>query len=555
MFDLVSAVQLILSFVLGKHYNRRLEQLVNNLIAMYPPHDAPITDLYSFKQSLAKFECADSDAFEIIKQFDAAVDLDFFFRTQYQSHHEIHVEQNATTHPVFFQPFHHYQLRTSLLLAKQFGHSWSGINGIAPLVFMNIQPLSVFKLLLISPDFQQHLRKHYNISDVFSALCTTNIIDLYNELVTNFDFHDLTPHQLFLKQDHIMREYFGDNEPIAATWVNGRIHWLIDTFGNAQFKIYEPAIKSRFTFNTPLIGQLNITSTKDMFTSFKPFSYHSYSLALQCVDAIREPDIFTLQFQENLLDLIDIDSIKDALRSAVALFERSRTKVEHDNAVRRVKRIKATLTEALARVAGHNVGIKMILALHCSSMRRPYTPAPVKALVVDCPWQFGDSLPGNTRGASKQYKTLTVDELCVFKLPVLADNAIMFFWRVASMQSEALQVIKAWGFEVKSELVWIKKTKHGKRHFGMGRYVRMEHETCLICVRGNASNKGKTTSYHVNVHDVHSTFEAPIGRHSEKPDRFYEIVEQLVGDVVKAELFARRTREGWHVFGNQVEHV
>lgn len=176
-------------------------------------------------------------------------------------------------------------------------------------------------------------------------------------------------------------------------------------------------------------------------------------------------------------------------------------------------------------------------------MRHPITPA-AKCLVVDCPWKFGDTLPGPKRGASKHYDVMDVDELCAFKLPPIDQRAIMFFWRVASMQDEALKVINAWGFTVKSELVWIKTTVTGKRHFGMGRYVRMEHETCLIAVNN--------TSYTVEDKAIRSTFSAPVGRHSEKPDEFFELVERLVGDVPRVELFARKRRPGWMCYGNEL---
>lgn len=176
-------------------------------------------------------------------------------------------------------------------------------------------------------------------------------------------------------------------------------------------------------------------------------------------------------------------------------------------------------------------------------MRHPYTP-PAKCIVVDCPWKFGDTLPGPKRGASKHYDVMTVEELCAFKLPPIDQRAIMFFWRVASMQDEALRVINAWGFQVKSELVWNKTTKHGKRQFGMGRYVRMEHEVCLIAV-----NDG---TYPVNDKAIRSTFAAPVGRHSVKPDEFFEIVERLVGDVPRVELFARKRRPGWTCYGNEL---
>jgi N6-adenosine-specific RNA methylase IME4 len=173
---------------------------------------------------------------------------------------------------------------------------------------------------------------------------------------------------------------------------------------------------------------------------------------------------------------------------------------------------------------------------------------PFSVLVADCPWSFNDSLPGEgIRGAAKKYEVQSVDFLKAFPLPPLADDALLFFWRVAAMQEEALAVVRAWGFTVKSELVWVKKTTTGKRHFGMGRYVRAEHEVCLIATRGHGNRLIRSKS-------VRSVLDAPTGVHSRKPDAFYDLVEQLApGPYV--ELFARRQRKGWTCFGNELGRV
>lgn len=166
-----------------------------------------------------------------------------------------------------------------------------------------------------------------------------------------------------------------------------------------------------------------------------------------------------------------------------------------------------------------------------------------RVLVADPPWSFSDALPGATRGASKQYPCMTVEDICTFSLPPLANNCVLFLWRVASMQREAIDVVSAWGFTVKSELVWAKQTKNGKPHFGMGRYVRASHEACLIATRGKNPPK---------VRNQRSVFYAPVGRHSAKPDEFYDIVNRMY-DGPFVELFARTRRDGWEQFGNQLE--
>lgn len=168
---------------------------------------------------------------------------------------------------------------------------------------------------------------------------------------------------------------------------------------------------------------------------------------------------------------------------------------------------------------------------------------PFRVLVADPPWQMRDNLPGKTRGASRNYPTLSLAELVEFPRPPLAYDCVLFLWRLSSMPAEALAVVHAWGLTPKTELVWRKQTTKGNRHFGMGRILRAEHETCIVATRGRPQ---------VKIKNVRSTFEAPVGAHSEKPAAFFEIVESLY-DGPYAEMFSRRSRQGWTAFGNEVD--
>jgi N6-adenosine-specific RNA methylase IME4 len=167
---------------------------------------------------------------------------------------------------------------------------------------------------------------------------------------------------------------------------------------------------------------------------------------------------------------------------------------------------------------------------------------PFSVLAADPPWSFNDRLPGNKRGASSHYACLSLADLLRFPLPPMAPDATLYLWRVAAMVPEAYAVCKAWGFEAKSEIVWVKRTKHDRAHFGMGHYVRAQHEACIIATRGKPK---------VLNHSTRSVFEAPVGRHSEKPDAFYRIVEELSSGPY-VEIFGRRLRPGWTVLGNEV---
>lgn len=191
----------------------------------------------------------------------------------------------------------------------------------------------------------------------------------------------------------------------------------------------------------------------------------------------------------------------------------------------------------------------------------PRAPGVARVVVADPPWRFRDHLPGAGRGAAKHYPTLSTPEICGFlgahhaELPPLADDAILFLWRVAAMPREALRVCAAWGFEPKAELVWVKNTPLFSKlgfvgcdgrgiAFGLGHYTRSAHETCVIATRGRGARLVRDRS-------IRSVFFAARGRHSEKPPEFYALVERMARGPY-LELFARTPRAGWHQHGNEL---
>ena len=163
-------------------------------------------------------------------------------------------------------------------------------------------------------------------------------------------------------------------------------------------------------------------------------------------------------------------------------------------------------------------------------------------IVADPPWPFKDKLPGKGRGAAKHYKLLSIEDIKSFPLPVLADNARLFLWRVASQQEGALAVVRAWGFVPKAEMIWVKTKDRQHLQIGMGHQVRNCHEACIIAVRGRPLRLSMA---------IPSVFFAPRAQHSAKPECFFDFVESLSpGPYV--ELFARRLRSGWLCFGDEI---
>lgn len=165
-----------------------------------------------------------------------------------------------------------------------------------------------------------------------------------------------------------------------------------------------------------------------------------------------------------------------------------------------------------------------------------------QVIYADPPWQYGQEQHGKEEQETvleSHYPTMPTEDIC--KLPVtdlVADNAVLFLWTTSPKLFEAKQVIDAWGFDYKSSMIW-DKVKHN-----VGYYVSVRHEFLLICTKGSClpdSNK---------LIDSVQTIERS-NRHSEKPERFYEIIEEMYKGK-KIELFSRNKRKNWEVWGNQI---
>jgi N6-adenosine-specific RNA methylase IME4 len=97
----------------------------------------------------------------------------------------------------------------------------------------------------------------------------------------------------------------------------------------------------------------------------------------------------------------------------------------------------------------------------------------------------------------------------------------------------------AWGFEYRTHLIW------GKDKIGLGQYVRNQHELLLIGRRGAFPPPAEGVR-------SPSLVMAPVGKHSEKPTAFVEMIERFYPDAPKIEMFRRgRARKGWDAWGNE----
>lgn len=167
-----------------------------------------------------------------------------------------------------------------------------------------------------------------------------------------------------------------------------------------------------------------------------------------------------------------------------------------------------------------------------------------RTIVADPPWPSPFGKLGATHRANPlaHYQTMSVEDIC--NLPIgdeAEDRAHLWLWVLNSNVPEGWRVAQAWGFRPITMVTWC------KRRPGVGQWFRTNTEHVLFCTRGAPLER-----MHV---PLKTWFVWKAGRHSEKPDPFYDLVEQ-VSPGPRLELFARRNRLGWDTWGNECfEHV
>lgn len=169
-------------------------------------------------------------------------------------------------------------------------------------------------------------------------------------------------------------------------------------------------------------------------------------------------------------------------------------------------------------------------------------------IYADPEWRFEPRSreTGMDRAADNHYPTSTTEEIASRDVAsIAAKDCVLFLWGTVPMRPQAHQVIESWGFKYSSEFVWIKQRSGNAR--GTGYWNTNEHETLLVATKGKVPAPTPGTQWG-------SVQYAPVGKkHSEKPDKFAEMIEEYYPNLPKIELNARRPRPGWDQWGNEVE--
>jgi len=169
-------------------------------------------------------------------------------------------------------------------------------------------------------------------------------------------------------------------------------------------------------------------------------------------------------------------------------------------------------------------------------------------IYVDPPWQYTGSKPGHCVPSHKHkqpecisaeyyYETMPLRDIKNIDVKnIAAANSVLFLWVTTPIIPWGVELVDAWGFKYKTMITWEKTNKDC-----MGYWFRTCTEHLMLGVRGGVKAFRSMER---------SLYRSARGKHSEKPQYFYELIEKVTSGK-RIELFARRARENWDVWGNQ----
>jgi len=196
------------------------------------------------------------------------------------------------------------------------------------------------------------------------------------------------------------------------------------------------------------------------------------------------------------------------------------------------------VTAGQVRDRAHRERIRAIAA-DIETEPTPLPTGPFRVIVADPPWFFQVRAEDAGHRGRVPYPTMTVEEIAALGRQVqdLAHlDAVLWLWTTNAHLEDAFGVCRAWGFEPRTVLTWVKDRP------GVGSWLRGQTEHCLMALRGHPV---------VTHHNQSTALFAPVREHSRKPDEFFELVESLcpAPHGGRLEMFAREERHGWVPWG------
>ena len=175
-----------------------------------------------------------------------------------------------------------------------------------------------------------------------------------------------------------------------------------------------------------------------------------------------------------------------------------------------------------------------------------------RTIVADPPWKYGKwgkgsnkcALAGKAQNVEKDipYDTMTIADIGNLPMAELADdNCDLYLWVTQKYLPVAFELLKEWSFRYCQTLTWCK----APMGTGQGGLFCPTTEFIILGRKGRMpKNKTRIDSTWWQVKRTQ--------KHSKKPEFFQDMIEKM-SDGPRLEMFARRKREGWDVWGNEVD--
>ena len=173
-------------------------------------------------------------------------------------------------------------------------------------------------------------------------------------------------------------------------------------------------------------------------------------------------------------------------------------------------------------------------------------------IYADPPWRISKGgkkkVRPNSSGKELDYPVVSLEDIEQMLRDITfryADSPnVLFLWTIEKYLHQAEEIAVRLGYKLHVRMIWNKVTGIPSAFT-----IRYGHEYLLYMYRGNLipvakEERGK----------IHSVFTEQVTKHSKKPEIAYQIIERLYPNTNKLELFARKKRKGWDVWGNEVKN-
>ena len=341
----------------------------------------------------------------------------------------------------------------------------------------------------------------------------------------------------------------GIRDPLVVwrgTLIDGHNRYNIAQRHGLEFQVVEKEFEDENAAKIWMVG--------NQFGRRNLNNYQRSVLALELEGLYKEKAKETQGQRNDLCQKSDKSEPKDTKKEIGKL-----ANVSHDT-IMRVKKIEATATPEIkaAVLSGEksiNEAYKEIRATEKKEERielitqqiediengkLPELQGLYSVVSIDPPWNYegekANSYDANGRRVANPYPEMPTEEIKKIELPLLPD-AVVLLWTTHKFLPDAFDILKAWGLQYKATMVW------NKEKIGMGAWLRMQCEFCLVGIRGNPFWEN---TLHRDI------ITEPRREHSRKPDKFFAIIEEITRGR-KLEYFSREKRENWDVFGNDIE--